>query len=132
MNDGALLVVYRKNWTSSWTVLQGSSLLFAKGQGSGTSWVGVHPISPCTAGLLFFTWSFLFHSISLLVLVSLILHISGSHLFFFLWFFILSSFLLLPSPFLPHSSPFCSSPCPLHSRSPLLLSSPPLSSLSSS
>uniref|UniRef100_A0A673WPI4 Rho GTPase activating protein 12 n=1 Tax=Salmo trutta TaxID=8032 RepID=A0A673WPI4_SALTR len=26
------------NWTSSWTVLQGSSLLFAKGQGSGTSW----------------------------------------------------------------------------------------------
>uniref|UniRef100_A0A8C8LZK0 Rho GTPase-activating protein 12-like n=1 Tax=Oncorhynchus tshawytscha TaxID=74940 RepID=A0A8C8LZK0_ONCTS len=29
----------RKNWTSSWTVLQGSSLLFAKGQGSGTSWV---------------------------------------------------------------------------------------------
>uniref|UniRef100_A0A4W5Q291 Rho GTPase activating protein 12 n=1 Tax=Hucho hucho TaxID=62062 RepID=A0A4W5Q291_9TELE len=28
----------RKNWTSSWTVLQGSSLLFAKGQGSGTSW----------------------------------------------------------------------------------------------
>ncbi|KAG9355191.1 hypothetical protein JZ751_000029 [Albula glossodonta] len=30
----------RKNWTSSWTVLQGSSLLFAKGQGSGTSWFG--------------------------------------------------------------------------------------------
>uniref|UniRef100_A0A673B5D9 Rho GTPase activating protein 12b n=1 Tax=Sphaeramia orbicularis TaxID=375764 RepID=A0A673B5D9_9TELE len=29
----------RKNWTSSWTVLQGSSLLFAKGQGGGTSWV---------------------------------------------------------------------------------------------
>ncbi|KAJ8279201.1 hypothetical protein COCON_G00062670 [Conger conger] len=28
----------RKNWTSSWTVLQGSSLLFAKGQGGGTSW----------------------------------------------------------------------------------------------
>ncbi|KAL1006755.1 hypothetical protein UPYG_G00076430 [Umbra pygmaea] len=28
----------RKNWTSSWTVLQGSSLLFAKGQGSGTTW----------------------------------------------------------------------------------------------
>ncbi|XP_040922076.1 rho GTPase-activating protein 12b isoform X5 [Toxotes jaculatrix] len=28
----------RKNWTSSWTVLQGSSLLFAKGQGSSTSW----------------------------------------------------------------------------------------------
>ncbi|XP_041659391.1 rho GTPase-activating protein 12-like isoform X7 [Cheilinus undulatus] len=30
----------RKNWTSSWTVLQGSMLLFAKGQGGGTSWFG--------------------------------------------------------------------------------------------
>ncbi|XP_053739584.1 rho GTPase-activating protein 12-like isoform X6 [Synchiropus splendidus] len=29
----------RKNWTSSWTVLQGTTLLFAKGQGGGTSWV---------------------------------------------------------------------------------------------
>uniref|UniRef100_A0A8C4NSR1 Rho GTPase-activating protein 12 n=1 Tax=Dicentrarchus labrax TaxID=13489 RepID=A0A8C4NSR1_DICLA len=29
-----------KNWTSSWTVLQGSTLLFAKGQGGGTSWFG--------------------------------------------------------------------------------------------
>lgn len=28
----------RKNWTSSWTVLQGSSLLFAKGQGGTASW----------------------------------------------------------------------------------------------
>ncbi|XP_053367880.1 rho GTPase-activating protein 12b isoform X5 [Clarias gariepinus] len=28
----------RKNWTSSWTVLQGSTLLFAKGQNSATSW----------------------------------------------------------------------------------------------
>ncbi|XP_055521065.1 rho GTPase-activating protein 12-like isoform X3 [Leucoraja erinacea] len=28
----------RKNWTSSWTVLQGSSLLFAKNQGSATGW----------------------------------------------------------------------------------------------
>ncbi|XP_036375335.1 rho GTPase-activating protein 12-like isoform X2 [Megalops cyprinoides] len=28
----------RKNWTSSWTVLQGYSLLFAKSQGGGTSW----------------------------------------------------------------------------------------------
>ncbi|XP_051530309.1 rho GTPase-activating protein 12-like isoform X2 [Myxocyprinus asiaticus] len=28
----------RKNWASTWTVLQGSSLLFAKGQGTGTSW----------------------------------------------------------------------------------------------
>uniref|UniRef100_A0A3Q3X1I2 Uncharacterized protein n=1 Tax=Mola mola TaxID=94237 RepID=A0A3Q3X1I2_MOLML len=30
----------RKNWTSSWAVLQGSTLLFAKGQGGGTSWFG--------------------------------------------------------------------------------------------
>ncbi|KAK7159656.1 hypothetical protein R3I94_005864 [Phoxinus phoxinus] len=30
----------RKNWTSYWTVLQGSSLLFNKGQGSGTGWFG--------------------------------------------------------------------------------------------
>ncbi|XP_056277314.1 rho GTPase-activating protein 12-like isoform X2 [Pseudoliparis swirei] len=30
----------RKNWTSSWTVLQGATLLFAKGQGGGTSWFG--------------------------------------------------------------------------------------------
>ncbi|XP_077480816.1 rho GTPase-activating protein 12-like isoform X3 [Stigmatopora argus] len=28
----------RKNWASSWTVLQGSSLLFAKSQGGSTSW----------------------------------------------------------------------------------------------
>ncbi|XP_033855106.1 rho GTPase-activating protein 12-like isoform X1 [Acipenser ruthenus] len=28
----------RKNWTSSWAVLQGSTLLFAKGQGGGTGW----------------------------------------------------------------------------------------------
>uniref|UniRef100_A0A669CCC9 Rho GTPase activating protein 12b n=1 Tax=Oreochromis niloticus TaxID=8128 RepID=A0A669CCC9_ORENI len=33
----------RKNWTSSWTVLQGSTLLFAKGQGGGTSWSGYFP-----------------------------------------------------------------------------------------
>ncbi|KAM3604779.1 uncharacterized protein V6R79_016098 [Siganus canaliculatus] len=30
----------RKNWTSSWTVLEGSTLLFTKGQGGGTSWFG--------------------------------------------------------------------------------------------
>ncbi|XP_034021446.1 rho GTPase-activating protein 12-like isoform X2 [Thalassophryne amazonica] len=30
----------RKNWTASWTVLQGFTLLFAKGQGGGTSWFG--------------------------------------------------------------------------------------------
>lgn len=31
--------IYRKNWMSSWAVLQGSSLLFTKTQGSGTGWV---------------------------------------------------------------------------------------------
>ncbi len=36
------LLSCRKNWTSTWTVLQGFSLLFAKGQGSGTSWVCIH------------------------------------------------------------------------------------------
>ncbi|XP_052388185.1 rho GTPase-activating protein 12 isoform X1 [Carassius gibelio] len=30
----------RKNWISYWTVLQGSSLLFNKGQGGGTGWFG--------------------------------------------------------------------------------------------
>ncbi|XP_065118234.1 rho GTPase-activating protein 12a isoform X6 [Paramisgurnus dabryanus] len=30
----------RKNWTSYWTVLQGSSLLFNKSQGAGTGWFG--------------------------------------------------------------------------------------------
>ncbi|KAF7646617.1 hypothetical protein LDENG_00184530 [Lucifuga dentata] len=30
----------RKNWTSFWTVLRASSLLFTKGQGGGTSWFG--------------------------------------------------------------------------------------------
>ncbi|XP_031418629.1 rho GTPase-activating protein 12-like [Clupea harengus] len=32
----------RKNWTSSWAVLQGHSLLFSKSQGGGTSWFGSH------------------------------------------------------------------------------------------
>ncbi|XP_072566979.1 rho GTPase-activating protein 12-like isoform X2 [Paramormyrops kingsleyae] len=36
----------RKNWTSSWTVLHGSSLLFAKGQGGGTSWFGSSQSKP--------------------------------------------------------------------------------------
>ncbi|XP_042366361.1 rho GTPase-activating protein 12b isoform X10 [Plectropomus leopardus] len=36
----------RKNWTSSWTVLQGSSLLFAKGQGGSTSWFGSNQSKP--------------------------------------------------------------------------------------
>ncbi|XP_040910953.1 rho GTPase-activating protein 12-like isoform X2 [Toxotes jaculatrix] len=36
----------RKNWTSSWTVLQGSTLLFAKGQGGGTSWFGASQSKP--------------------------------------------------------------------------------------
>ncbi|XP_061695938.1 rho GTPase-activating protein 12-like isoform X4 [Syngnathoides biaculeatus] len=36
----------RKNWTSSWTVLQGSTLLFTKGQGGGTSWFGASQSKP--------------------------------------------------------------------------------------
>ncbi|KAL7374257.1 hypothetical protein ABVT39_024913 [Epinephelus coioides] len=36
----------RKNWNSSWTVLQGSSLLFAKGQGGSTSWFGSNQSKP--------------------------------------------------------------------------------------
>uniref|UniRef100_A0A674N1T0 Rho GTPase activating protein 12 n=1 Tax=Takifugu rubripes TaxID=31033 RepID=A0A674N1T0_TAKRU len=36
----------RKNWTSSWTVLQGSSLLFAKGQSGSTSWFGSNQSKP--------------------------------------------------------------------------------------
>ncbi|XP_029313494.1 rho GTPase-activating protein 12b isoform X5 [Cottoperca gobio] len=36
----------RKNWTSSWTVLQGYSLLFAKGQGGSTSWFGSNQSKP--------------------------------------------------------------------------------------
>ncbi|XP_046732376.1 rho GTPase-activating protein 12a isoform X2 [Silurus meridionalis] len=32
----------RKNWTSSWTVLQGSQLLFAKTQAMASSWFGSH------------------------------------------------------------------------------------------
>lgn len=47
----------RKNWTSSWTVLQGSSLLFAKGQGGSTSWVcipsGLRGFGFCKASELF-------------------------------------------------------------------------------
>ncbi|XP_029686317.1 rho GTPase-activating protein 12 isoform X18 [Takifugu rubripes] len=36
----------RKNWTSSWTVLQGSALLFTKSQGGGTSWFGASQSKP--------------------------------------------------------------------------------------
>uniref|UniRef100_A0A8C5HN87 Rho GTPase activating protein 12 n=1 Tax=Gouania willdenowi TaxID=441366 RepID=A0A8C5HN87_GOUWI len=36
----------RKNWASSWTVLQGFSLLFAKGQGGSTSWFGSNQSKP--------------------------------------------------------------------------------------
>ncbi|XP_053265594.1 rho GTPase-activating protein 12 isoform X10 [Podarcis raffonei] len=36
----------RKNWMSSWAVLQGPSLLFTKTQGSGTSWFGVNQSKP--------------------------------------------------------------------------------------
>ncbi|XP_043922636.1 rho GTPase-activating protein 12 isoform X7 [Protopterus annectens] len=38
---------YRKNWTSSWTVLNGSSLSYSKNQGSGGSWkFGSNPSKP--------------------------------------------------------------------------------------
>uniref|UniRef100_A0A8C2B2I8 Rho GTPase activating protein 12b n=1 Tax=Cyprinus carpio TaxID=7962 RepID=A0A8C2B2I8_CYPCA len=53
INDKVLLQMHllfllscRKNWASTWTVLQGSSLLFAKGQGSGTSWFGGNQSKP--------------------------------------------------------------------------------------
>ncbi|XP_006894641.1 PREDICTED: rho GTPase-activating protein 12 isoform X2 [Elephantulus edwardii] len=36
----------RKNWWSSWAVLQGSSLLFTKTQGSSTSWFGSNQSKP--------------------------------------------------------------------------------------
>uniref|UniRef100_A0A6I8NHI5 Rho GTPase-activating protein 12 n=1 Tax=Ornithorhynchus anatinus TaxID=9258 RepID=A0A6I8NHI5_ORNAN len=36
----------RKNWWSSWAVLQGSSLLFTKTQGSSTSWFGSNNSKP--------------------------------------------------------------------------------------
>lgn len=41
----SLTLCCRKNWTSSWTVLQGSTLLFAKSQGGGTSWVSEKNLS---------------------------------------------------------------------------------------
>lgn len=44
-----IYIHYRKNWTSSWTVLQGSTLLFAKGQGGGTSWVSDRNLLPLKA-----------------------------------------------------------------------------------
>lgn len=57
-------LVPRKNWTSSWTVLQGSSLLFAKGQSGSTSWVRTQR-SPDGRG-----WSLLSLSIPSLLLHS--------------------------------------------------------------
>ncbi|TSY27776.1 Rho GTPase-activating protein 12 [Bagarius yarrelli] len=36
----------RKNWTSSWTILQGSQLIFAKSQAMATSWFGGHQSKP--------------------------------------------------------------------------------------
>ncbi|XP_058274441.1 rho GTPase-activating protein 12-like isoform X4 [Hemibagrus wyckioides] len=36
----------RKNWTSSWAVLQGSQLIFAKSQAMATSWFGSHQSKP--------------------------------------------------------------------------------------
>uniref|UniRef100_A0A3B4E3M6 Rho GTPase activating protein 12a n=1 Tax=Pygocentrus nattereri TaxID=42514 RepID=A0A3B4E3M6_PYGNA len=35
-----------KNWSSSWAVLQGSLLIFAKNQGTATSWFGSHQSKP--------------------------------------------------------------------------------------
>lgn len=73
---GVFFFVCRKNWTSSWTVLQGSSLLFAKGQGGSTSWVRI-PITSYVSSsaklqsLFFLSIPF----ISVLFLSSLFLHI---------------------------------------------------------
>ncbi|GAA6081509.1 rho GTPase-activating protein 12a isoform X3 [Tachysurus ichikawai] len=36
----------RKNWTSSWAVLQGSQFIFAKSQAMATSWFGSHQSKP--------------------------------------------------------------------------------------
>ncbi|XP_066508207.1 rho GTPase-activating protein 12-like isoform X2 [Hoplias malabaricus] len=36
----------RKNWTSTWTVLQGSLLIFGKNQGTATGWFGSHQSKP--------------------------------------------------------------------------------------
>ncbi|XP_036207131.1 rho GTPase-activating protein 12 isoform X9 [Myotis myotis] len=41
-----LMTEPRKNWLSSWAVLQGSSLLFTKTQGSSTSWFGSNQSKP--------------------------------------------------------------------------------------
>uniref|UniRef100_A0A8C2AZM4 Rho GTPase activating protein 12b n=1 Tax=Cyprinus carpio TaxID=7962 RepID=A0A8C2AZM4_CYPCA len=46
INDKVFHFSPLKNWASTWTVLQGSSLLFAKGQGSGTSWFGGNQSKP--------------------------------------------------------------------------------------
>lgn len=63
----------RKNWTSSWTVLQGSSLLFAKGQGGSTSWVCIlqrEPSLPVSSpSIHFFSFS-----------IFLRVHLSSCHL----------------------------------------------------
>uniref|UniRef100_A0AAR2KKA2 Rho GTPase activating protein 12a n=1 Tax=Pygocentrus nattereri TaxID=42514 RepID=A0AAR2KKA2_PYGNA len=40
------LKVSLKNWSSSWAVLQGSLLIFAKNQGTATSWFGSHQSKP--------------------------------------------------------------------------------------
>lgn len=82
----------RKNWTSSWTVLQGSSLLFAKGQGGSTSWVRI----PSSTGGLCSFCSIPF--ISVLFLSSLFLH---SHLSSLLPVIPLSSPPFLPEVLLP-------------------------------
>lgn len=88
----------RKNWASSWTVLQGSSLLFAKGQGGGTSWVCIPSSSE---RLSFSTSSAFFPFLSILCL---------SLLYFCLFFWIIF-FCCCPSVFTPLFSSFLKSYC---------------------
>lgn len=74
------VVTCRKNWTSSWTVLQGSSLLFAKGQGGSTSWVRIPSAhrGVCCPPVNFPTF-FPFHSIHLCVNSLLLLCCESGH-----------------------------------------------------
>ncbi|XP_034366290.2 rho GTPase-activating protein 12 [Arvicanthis niloticus] len=46
LNKNDVLIKAIKNWLSSWAVLQGSSLLFTKTQGSSTSWFGSNQSKP--------------------------------------------------------------------------------------
>lgn len=92
------VLTHRKNWTSSWTVLQGSSLLFAKGQGGSTSWVRI-PSAPTQAPGLRLLSSSSQHFIHLCVVSLFLISVKSP---------VLSMF---------SSPPFCSA----------LLSSPPFS-----